>query len=82
MQAFAIMQSNKDVFQSQKYSGYLGFGPYSSNSVINDESIIYHLKATNQIDHAVVSLYLQKNTPSSIKFGSYDTAALQNGSDF
>lgn len=82
MQAFAIMQSNNEVFQSTKYSGYLGFGPYSSNSLINEESILYHLKSTKQIDYAIVSLYLQKDQPSSLKFGGYDQAALKDYSDF
>ena len=58
MKAFAIMQSNKETFISKKFSGFLGFGPYSSNSIINEESILYSLKASNYIDHAVVSLYL------------------------
>ena len=76
------MQSNNETFTSTKFQGFLGFGPYSSNSIINDESILYSLKASKYIDHAVVSLYLQKDTPSSIKFGSYDKAALFNHSDF
>jgi len=34
------------------------------------------------VDHAIVSLYLQKGQSSSIKFGSYDRAAIQNFSEF
>lgn len=70
------------MFYSTKFSGYLGFGPYSSNSIINEESILYSLKASGYVDHAMVSLYLQKDKASSIKFGSYDRAAIQNFSEF
>jgi hypothetical protein len=58
MQSFAIMQSNNVTFESPFYSGFLGFGPYSSDTQIMDENILYHLKNTGQIDHSIISLYL------------------------
>ena len=72
MRSFAIMQSNNFDFKSPYYSGYLGLGPYSSDSLIRDENIIYYLKQSEVIEHAVFSLYFQKNGRSSIKFGGYD----------
>jgi len=43
MKSFAIMQSNNFDFKSPYYSGYLGLGPYSSDTNIRGENIIYHL---------------------------------------
>lgn len=82
MKSFAIMQSNNFEFQSNTFSGYLGLGPYSSDSQIKDENIIYHLKKNGVIDHAIFSLYLLKNGRSSIKFGGYDRDALYDYKDF
>lgn len=58
MKSFAIMQSNNYEFESEYYSGYLGLGPYSSDSEIRDESILYHLFVNNIIEHPIFSLYL------------------------
>jgi len=83
MRSFAIMQSNVIEFESEYYSGYLGLGPYSSDSEIQDESMIYHLYEKNKIiDHPSFSIYLQKDSKSSIKFGGYDKEALNDASDF
>lgn len=40
------------------------------------------MKHSGLIDHAIISLYLQPNGTSSIKFGGYDKAALQDFNDF
>lgn len=82
MKAFAIMQSNQQTFQSKYFSGYLGLGPYSSDSEIREENIIYHLKLNGIIEHPVFSFFFQKNGQSSIKFGGYDREALYNSTEF
>ena len=40
------------------------------------------MKNTGIIDHALVSLFLQKEQTSLIKFGGYDKAALRDPDDF
>ena len=83
MRSFAIMQSNGVDFESEYYSGYLGLGPYSSDSQIQDESMIYHLYVKEKlIDSPSFSIYLQKDSRSSIKFGGYDREALHDENDF
>lgn len=83
MKSFAIMQSNKLTFTSKYYSGYLGFGPYSSTlKEENSENILWHLKNEGIIDHSIISLYLRKDGTSIIKFGGYDKSALQDYTDF
>lgn len=40
------------------------------------------MKHSGLIDHAIISLYLQPNGISSIKFGGYDKTALLDPNDF
>lgn len=65
-------------FESTVYSGYLGLGPYSSSSDIVEENIVKWLMKENDIDHAIISLYLPKDGIASIKFGSYDPMAIKD----
>ena len=47
-----------------------------------NQNLVTDLKETGQIDHKVVSFYLNKDMISMLKFGSYDKAALKNPDDF
>lgn len=57
-------------------------GPYSSDSEIREENLIYHLKLNGIIEHPVFAMYINKFGQSSIKFGGYDREALYDSSDF
>ena len=84
MLTFAIMQSNGAQFESNTFSGFLGLGtPYNpEGDEDKNANMVNYLKTSGQIENAMVSFYLQKNTTSMIKFGSYDKAALRNPDDF
>lgn len=45
-------------------------------------SVLYQLKNGGLTDNTVVSFYLNKDGLSTIKFGTYDKAALKDPNDF
>lgn len=78
---------------STVYDGFIGIAPYVSSDLVREsnQNFMYNLKYRhNVIDHMIASVFITsdsqhfsantENYLSSIKFGSYDPNALEEGS--
>lgn len=67
---------------NQSWDGLLGLGPLA-NLDANDrkKSFLWRLKEDGRIDNLIVSVYLRERASnfSSVKFGSWDPSATENG---
>jgi len=67
------------------YSGYIGIAPWTANPDEKEKNFMWQLKQAGLIDHMTVSFFVHlddamyPNSPSTIKFGSWDPINIKNG---
>jgi hypothetical protein len=64
------------------FSGFLGLQPYTAlggKDAIKDESFLLTLQKDKIIDNLIVSMYVNYEKNSTLKFGSWDKNAIKKG---
>jgi len=80
----ATVEKEGELSFMNDYSGYMGIAPYLADPDNKERNFLWQLKNAGLIDHMVVSFFVHltdsyRKMPSTIKFGSYDTANMYPG---